>query len=168
MSRLLLLLAFPLALAACSATAPISNAPLDVATSIIPKQATDTVQTGLVNASWNLHQAQAIGVLKPNDAAQVCVDGTLTDLGIDPTTGNSVKTGGSAETSFTPKVSDLISLGSVIYIRAEQLQTAKQSIALISTNCDAIVGKFVRLAARSGLQLGAQAARIGRALAGAP
>jgi hypothetical protein len=106
-----------------------------------------TVQQGLLDASSNLDQAIAVGALDKADPAAACLHGVLQQLGIDPTL--PVQGPG---TSFTPKISDLISLGSVLYIRAQQLQKLQGAGVITPPSCKALIGQFVLDAAAAGVR----------------
>lgn len=131
-----------LMLASCANPQPISTNPLQT----LPGGA--TVQQGLIDASYNLHSAMAIGVLQPDDPAASCVDGVLHDIGIDPSTGQA--TGGG---SFTPRTSDLISAGSVAYILAQQAAASINGNISLPVGCQALIGKLVIDAARLARQI---------------
>lgn len=133
--------AFSVALLAsgCSSPQVISNNPLGQ----LP--GAGTVQTGLVNAAFNLNSAIKIGVLPATDPAAACINQTLTLLGIDPTTGQPV----AGASTFTPKVTDLISLGSVAYILAQQALPLANGGLQVPAQCEALIGKLVVDAARA-------------------
>ncbi len=152
LSGLAILLA--LSTAACSSQAPISANPVqDVisAPNALPelKPLQTTIVQGLQDADANLHQAVDIGALDANDPAPGCFDSVLADLGIGPNAPAAAK-------SFTPKVSDLISAGSVLYIRARQAEKLAQSGGpSFSIPCKALIGQFVidagRVAGKAGM-----------------
>lgn len=129
-------LATALALAACSNPAPISSNPAQSQTNLIAQvapQAVATVQQGLTDAQWNLQQAVSIGVLPASDPALACVNGVVTQLGV-----------GSPAASFTPKESDLISTGSVVYIQIQQAKQLAGGKALaVPAGCQQLIGMFV-------------------------
>ena len=130
-------------LAACANPAPISVNPIQSGVNVIAQAGgstttglADTVTTGITNADYNLGQAMQLGILPATDPAKACLDSVSTQLGI----------GGTAPASFTPKVSDLISAGSVGYIYAQQV---KQLLAnggsglAVSATCQQLVGQIV-------------------------
>lgn len=151
-------------LAGCTngpAVAPISANPLQDVSGIIAPLAPSTgpslqgtVTQGLLDASWNLDQAVAVGALDAQDAAPACLHSVLGDLGIDPANP------ATAAPNFTPHVSDLISGGSVIYIRARQAEKAAASGGpTFSLSCKALIGQFV-------IDAGKLAQRVGGAMPG--
>lgn len=97
------------------------------------------VQQGLVDASYNLNSAIAIGVLPAGDPAAACVNGVLTSIGIDPSTGKSTGSVG----SFTPREGDLLALGSVGYILAQQALPLVNGGVPVPVGCEALIGKLV-------------------------
>jgi hypothetical protein len=82
-----------------------------------------TVQAGLLNAEWNLDQAIALGMLPANDHADACMHAALTKIGIEPAQAG--KPGAKSPASFTPRVTDLISGGAVLYIQG---RTGQESV----------------------------------------
>lgn len=127
-------------LAGCASPPKISSAPVNPVASVVASDA--TIATGLQNAAYNFDQAVAIGVLAADDPAAPCLHSALQLAGLEPLAG------APAVQSFTPKVTDLISAGSVLYIQAKQLQGAKPFEA--STSCKAIVGDVVLQALKAG------------------
>lgn len=127
-------------LAGCATPPPITSQP---STLPIPIPQDSTVATGLQNAAFNLDQAVAIGALPADDPAPVCVHGFLQQAGLE------ALPGAPPSRSYTPKVSDLISAGSVLYIRAQQARAAGPYQP--PAGCDAILGRLVREAAAAGL-----------------
>lgn len=151
-------------LAACSSPPPISSNPVVTATNqvnaIVPLAgANNLVVTGLQNAAFNLDNAMAIGALPGTDPASACVHGVLKQLGADVTvtptgvTPVALPSGGTA-TSFTPKVSDLISGGSVAYILFQQAKQVQAGGIAVPTGCAAIVGQIVIDGAKTGINAG--------------
>lgn len=132
-----------LLLASCSASnppAPISANPTqDALAALPPSPAQTTVVQGLQDASYNLDSAVTVGALSASDPAPACLHSALTQLGIS-TPGNTV----TPAASFVPKVSDLISAGAVLYIRAQQAQALIASGGIqVSVPCEALIGKLV-------------------------
>lgn len=123
-----------LALAACASPPPISANPVQTAANAVAATPLGgTVVQGLQDSAWNLDQAIAIGVLPKDDRADACVHATL-----------SLITPGANIPSFTPKVSDLLSAGSVAYIVATQAKQLAASGGLkIPPECEQLVGEFV-------------------------
>lgn len=136
-------------LSGCASPPVISSAPATPIEKII--QGSPTITTGLQNAAWNLDQAVAIGALKKDDPAPVCIHGILQQAGLEPIAGQT------PAASFTPKVSDLISGGSVLYIVAQQAKAAKAQNFSQPVACDAVIGMFVRDAVTAGLTASASA-----------
>ncbi len=104
-----------------------------------------TVEQGLINASWNLDQAIIVGALGPHDPAATCLHDILGYLGLEP--------GSTLLPSFTPRVSDLISEGSVLYIRAKQSQRLAGVGVAVPEGCKALLGQFVIDAGQAGKNL---------------
>lgn len=112
----------------------------------LPKtQLGGVVIQGLQDASFNLDSAVTVGALTATDPAPPCFHAVLTRLGADPT--NPVPPGA----SFTPKVSDLISAGSVLYIRAQQLKQAQGAGVTVPTSCKLLITDFLLDAAGAGV-----------------
>lgn len=118
------------ALSGCEAPQPISSAPLGL-------PADSLVATGLKNAAFNLDQAIAIGVLRKDDPAAACVHGVLKDAGLD---GDGTAP---AVQSFQPRVTDLVSAGSVAYIDAQRLKAVSGMLGTIPGGCEALVGRIM-------------------------
>jgi hypothetical protein len=140
------------ALSACQSPGTISaGLPQDIAAAVPesgPAGIKGTVTQGLVDTAWNLDEAIAVGALDRNDPAPGCLDAVLGDLGIG-------KSAGLPLPSFTPKVSDLISGGSVLYIRAQQAKRLAGGGIELQIPCQALVGKLVIDAAKAGINAGA-------------
>lgn len=98
------------------------------------------IANDLKAAAFNLDQAIAIGVLPEDDPAAGCVRGVLSDLGLDGTA--------APEQSFMPKRDGLISIGAVLYIRAQQVKKARASRITLPQDCMAIIGRIVIDAAK--------------------
>lgn len=101
---------------------------------------------GIQNASWNFDQALLVGALKKDDPAPPCFHALMLDLGIDPA---SPPPPGS---SFTPRVTDVISFGSVLYIRAQQAQDVQGAGIKVPPSCDALVSLVIKDALRTGIK----------------
>lgn len=138
---LLLILIF----AGC-ATAPISADPIRDILPSGPGTLGGVVVAGLLDATFNLDSAVKVGALDATDPAPKCFHGVLTQLGVDPA--NPVPPG----QSFTPKVSDLISAGSVLYIRARQLQKAQGQGVSVPAGCKELIAQFLLDAAAAGVK----------------
>ena len=139
-----------LALAACANPTPISsNVIKDVTSSVNSPLAPvgGTIIQGLQDASFNFDNAVVVGALTKDDPAPGCAHGILQDLGADVTNTTAGSTPvpmtGTSPTSFTPKVSDLISFGSVAYIRLQQAKTLQGGGLTVPVSCEAIIGKVV-------------------------
>ena len=104
------------------------------------------VKQGLIDASWNLDQAVIVGALDAKDPAPLCFRSILGQLGIDP---NKPPTPGE---SFSPRVSDGISAGSVLYIRVQQAKRLQGGGVQAPSDCTALVGMFFMDAARAGIK----------------
>jgi hypothetical protein len=106
-------------------------------------QATDLVSTGILNAQYNLNEAVTVGALSATDPAPGCINQAVAVMGI----------GGTAAASFTPKITDAISLGSVGYIYLQQVKSLTGGSISLPTNCLALLGQMV-LDVQSGLNKG--------------
>lgn len=126
MKRLLAVTAL-LTLAGCNA--PISKSPIqDIASQIAGSQ----VQTDLADTQANFAQAIQVGALSPNDPAPACVSQAVAALGL-----------GAANPSFVPKISGVLSFGSVAYIRAQQIKALAGSGTLqVPPACLQILGQI--------------------------
>jgi hypothetical protein len=132
-----------LLLAVTSGCATISANPLED----LPKGTLGgVVIRGLQDATFNLDSAVTVGALDATDPAPKCFHSILTQLGADPA--NPAPAG----SSFTPKVSDLISFGSVLYIRAQQLKKAQGAGVAVPTDCKVLVTNFLLDAAGAGVK----------------
>ena len=156
-------------LAGCAHPVPIGNTPqqtiLNTGAAVGGSTATginSQVITGLQDSAYNFDNAMAIGALPANDPASNCVHGVLKQLGADVVVTPAgytpvVLPNGQPATSFTPRVSDLISSGSVVYIlaqQAKQLQAGGLG-ASVPMGCTALVGQIVIDAAKAGIKVGA-------------
>lgn len=155
MKRILLLL--PLLAAACtSSSVPppvITNAPpaQQINTAIQATPVGQTIDQGLLDTEFNLDSAIGIGVLPASDPADACVHQVNTQIGIEPTPAG--VTPPAPPQSFQPKVTDLISGGSVLYILAAQAKAAVASGGIsVPVSCEALIGQFVIRAGTVGLQ----------------
>lgn len=162
-----------LVLFACASPPAISSNPVTTVTNqvnaVVPQAADagNTIVTGLQNAAFNFDTAMAIGALPGTDPASSCVHGVLKQLGADvmitppgpnqpPTIVPVALPNGGSVNSFTPKVSDLISSGSVVYILVQQAKAIQAGGGVaVPTGCAAIIGQIVMDAAKTGLQAGA-------------
>ena len=133
-----------LMLAACANPLPISNNPIQtVANAAASTPLGGTVVQGLKDSAFNLDSAIQIGVLQAGDPVDGCVHGALQKIGQDVTlTGDVIPV--TPAQQFTPKVSDLLSAGSVAYILSVQAKAlAANSGALVPAQCEQIVGHMV-------------------------
>lgn len=139
------------ALAACAGSTlpppPISANPVqNIQQAVAATPIGQTVVQGLQDAEWNLDQAIVVGALPSDDPADACMHSALTQAGIEP--GSTA----APAPSFVPKVSDLISGGSVLYILAQQAKAVQGGGINVPVPCEALVGKFVLDAGALGLQ----------------
>ena len=95
------------------------------------------VTQGLIDSAWNLDQAIGIGVLPASDPAAACLHATIATMGLDATVPTA---------TFRPRVTDLISAGSVAYILARQAQVP----VVVSPGCKALIGQIVLDAGQMG------------------
>ena len=105
-----------------------------ISTNPVAVSADSRVGKDLVAAAYNLDQAVAIGALKPDDPAPKCVHGVLIQAGIE------VPPGTPAPGSFTPQKEGLVSIGSIAYIKAQQLKGVK---LVVPVDCKALIGQMV-------------------------
>ncbi len=145
----ILSLLLPLALVGC--TTPISGTLTKDITAVVapaaPGHLGGVVIQGLTDAAYNLDQAVVVGALDKTDPAPACFHGMLAQLGVE------VPAGAVAPASFTPKVSDLISAGSVLYIRAAQLRRLRGGGIAVPTPCKELVAQFMLDAAAASTDL---------------
>ncbi len=137
-----LVLAWALALTSCQTLS--GNPAADITTTAAKTDLGKVVVQGLLDATYDLDQAVAVGALPKSDPAPGCFHAVLTQLGLDPA--NPAPAG----SSFTPKISDLISLGSVLYVRAQQLKGAQGGGIQVPADCKLLVAQFMLDAAAYG------------------
>ncbi len=141
--RLVCLLALAALGLATGCTGTISGNPLDD----LPKgRLGGVIVQGLQDASFNLDSAVTVGALAATDPAPPCFHSVLGQIGADPTA--PMPPG----QSFTPKVSDLISAGSVLYIRAQQAKAAQRTGVTIPPPCKVLITDFLLDAAALGVK----------------
>lgn len=152
--RLYIAVAACLALGACADTnpGPISANPIQDTQAHLSQvgagQLGGVIQQGLLDAEFNLDQAIIVGALPKDDPADACLHGALTQIGIEPKPDG---TAGTPAPSFTPRESDLISRGSVLYIRAQQAKALAGGGGLtVPVGCEAIIGRIMLDAAKAG------------------
>lgn len=154
MTRFLAALPLLALLAGCANPPPISANPVQSAVNQVSAVApgpVQTVETGLLNAEWNLDQAIAIGALPANDPADVCMHQALTQIGIEPAPAG---TATPPIKSFVPRETDLISTGAVIYIQIQQAKKiAGGGSITVPVSCKAVIGQFVLDAGALGIKL---------------
>lgn len=143
MKTLIACLLLPLAavaLASCATPPTISSNPVQTAANAVAATPLGgTVVQGLKDAEFNLDSAISIGVLDKTDPADACVHSSLIAIGQE-----SGQTPPAPVQTFVPKVSDLISAGSVAYIIAHQAKQVAASGGLtLPPSCEQIVGEFV-------------------------
>jgi hypothetical protein len=124
-----------------------------VAAAIAPNSApaaAAAIQTGLLNAEWNLDQAIKAKVLPASDPADLCLHQVNTQLGIEPAAAGAPAT---PVASFVPRETGLIDTGSVVYIQIQQAkQVAAGGVAQIPPGCTSVVGMLVIDAASVGIK----------------
>lgn len=171
-----------LALGACSSTpgsapsisptAPISATPVDsnpvaAVVTAVPNFVLDAQDT-----QWNNAQAIAVGALAPNDPGPACVNAVNLALGIpnlNPDGSQPAAGSSPAAPSFIPKVDGPLSLGSVGYIKIQQLKASASGVSLtnlrnlVPAQCYALLGE----AQVDALALQVQGAALAGAVAGA-
>lgn len=134
-------------LAGCATPPPISTNPIQTVTNAVAATPIGgTVVTGLQNAAFNLDSAVQIGVLPMNDPADGCVHGALQLIGQDVVLGpmgENPVTPVTPTKQFTPKVTDLLSGGSVAYILAQQAKQIAGGGVTVPASCEQLVGHFV-------------------------
>ena len=84
------------------------------------------IENDLTATALNLDQAVAVGVLSADDPAPICLHDLLARTG-------------QGQDTFKPKISGLISAGSIGYIKAQQIKNRGE----ISAACKAIVGDIL-------------------------
>lgn len=132
----------------CANPPQITKSPVtEIASVLSPSGGTDMISQGILNAQYNFNQAVQLGILSATDPAPGCLNSVATMLGL----------GASAPPGFTPRVTDLISAGSVGYIYIQQLKTLTGSSLQVSPACMQLIGQIVIDANRAGLRLGAGA-----------
>ncbi len=146
-----LLLPMLLAGALAGCTAPISGSlTKDITATVAPAtpgHLGGVVIQGLTDAAFNLDEAVRVGALDKTDPAPACFHGMLTQLGVE------VPAGAVAPASFTPKVSDLISAGSILYIRAQQLKKLRGGGISVPSSCKELISTFMLDAAAASTDL---------------
>lgn len=107
---------------------------------------------GLKASKANFANAKRVGALNADDPAEACVDSVLKDLGV----------GQPGSESFTPEVVDILSAGSVLYIRARQLEREANSPGLrLSFDCKALIGQIVIDAGKVARRVGSNIPGVG-------
>lgn len=84
------------------------------------------IENDLTATALNLDQAVAVGALPADDPAPICLHDLLARTG-------------QGQDTFKPKISGLISAGSVGYIKAQQLKNRGD----ISAACKAVIGDIL-------------------------
>jgi hypothetical protein len=122
----------------------------------------EAIGTDLVNVDFNLTKAVEVGALLPDDPAQACVHGVVTDLGLNPEAPKE------PAPSFTPRSEGVLAKGSIAYIRVQQARrAARQPDYELSADCERLLGRIVLDAARAARRIGSNlpgAGVIGRIL----
>lgn len=106
-----------------------------------PISSTGVIGKDLQAAGRNLESAVKVGALSEDDPAPKCLANLLADLGLDGT---------SVTDSFAPERAGIVSEGSILYVRAQQLKQVRDY--RLPTECEAIVGRFVLDSARAGVR----------------
>lgn len=155
-----------------SPTAPISATPTTSNPVAAVVDAVPNFVQDAQDAQWNNAQAISVGALAATDPGPQCVNAINTALGIpnlNPDGSQPVAGSTPAAPSFTPKVTGPYSLGSVAYIRLQQLKAASGGLSLtalrnlIPQQCYALIGE----AQVDALALQVQGATLAGAVAGA-
>jgi hypothetical protein len=103
----------------------------------LPVQVTDPVAVqDLKSAASNLDQALAIGALPKDDPSPGCLHDALQRAGIE------LAPGASAPQSFKPANDGVFSLGTILYIQAQQLKAAAKGGITVSQPCLALIGQI--------------------------
>jgi hypothetical protein len=131
----------PIALCLLAGCNSISNSknPIQDIISALPTPIKDSVTTDLVDAAYNLDQAQALGILPASDFAPTCAHMTNQLLGIEPG-----PPGSPAIRSFEPKVggTTIASGGSKVYIEAQKLAAVQRDGIPVPQACVLLLGQF--------------------------
>ena len=106
-----------------------------ISTNPVAVSADSRLGKDLLAAAYNLDNAVAIGALSPKDPAPGCVHGVLIQAGIE------VPPGAPVPGSFTPQREGLVSIGSIAYIKAQQLKSLKG--VTVPVDCKALIGGLV-------------------------
>ena len=101
----------------------------------VPISASSVLGKDLIAAAYNLDNAVLVGALSDKDPAPACIHGVLQQAGIE------VPPGSTPPGSFEPKNDGLVSLGSIAYIKAQQLKGLKG--VTVPVDCKALIGTFV-------------------------
>ncbi len=115
-----------LALSACSSV---------VTTQVVSQES--VLGQDILAAESNLKKAVEVGVLGDGDPALACLSGIVADLNL----------AGEPAPGFEPEKKGLVSLGSVVYIRAQQAKAFADF--KLNEDCEAVVGRFVLDSARA-------------------
>ncbi len=146
-------------LASCANPPPISTNPIQsVVNATGLGSGNDVITQGIANAQYNFNQALALGILPASDPAPGCLNSVATLLGI----------GGTAPAQFTPKITDLISAGSVGYIYLQQLKAATGGTLQVSPQCTQLIGQIIIDSTKMNLKLGSGALGAGVLTGGIP
>lgn len=119
----------------------------DIAATVPNDRGASAIIQGLQDSAFNFDEAVRVGALDATDPAPGCVHGVLKDLGVEASAGTA------PPAVFTPRVSDLLSAGSVLYIRVKQAERLAGTSVVVPTDCKALVGQLIIDVARQGLSV---------------
>lgn len=129
-------------LAGCANPPPISSNPFSFAGT----PAGNELAQDILAADNNLNQAVTVGALAASDPAPPCMNAVVSLLGLS----------GPGSALYTPEINGPVSLGSVIYIRTQQvLAFGGQGASAVPVSCEALLGQIVIDAGKVGIQIGA-------------
>lgn len=96
-----------------------------------------TLVQDIQDASWDLDQSLAVGILDLTDPAPTCLHDIMTKAGIDP---NAPKA-----PSFVPRRSGIVSEGAIIYAEVKILQRLQAGGlgGVVSPACKMVLGQFM-------------------------
>lgn len=155
-----LLIAFTLSACASLTAAPLLTGPISTtpAAGALPIPITNpAIVSDLEAAAKNLDQAVAIGALAKDDPAPACLHDAMQKAGIE------LPPGTAPAQSFEPVNDGVISLGSILYIRAQQLKAAAGQGVKISQTCLALIGQIHLDALMATAKVGGAALGLGGA-----
>ena len=104
---------------------------------------TSSFQSGLADADYNLQGAIGIGALPKTDPLAACIHPLIPPAPV---------AGAAPPASFTPRTGNLEADASILYIRAQQAKAAAGVAVANLSNCDALIGAFVRTTVTAGVK----------------